>query len=63
MSLPSSVDGAATAPAKSSKDLSVPSNLIPASDVLTVPGGKGRAIELKAGQYFQVINTFGEQVS
>ena len=65
MALPSSVDGATTmtAPAKASKDLSVPTNLVPVTDALTVPGGKGRAIELKAGQYFKVTNTYGEQVS
>ena len=62
--LPSQVDGAATltAPSKPSKDLSVPSNLVPASDLTTVPGGKGRAVELKAGQYFKITNTHGEQV-
>lgn len=62
--LPSSVDGATTitAPKTSSKDLSVPANLVPVSDLLTVPGGKGRAIELTAGQYFKITNTYGEQV-
>ena len=64
MVLPSSVDGATTmtAPSKPSKDLSVPANLVPVSDLLTVPGGKGRAVELKAGQYFKITNTYGEQV-
>ncbi len=64
MALPSTVDGAATitAPAKPSKDISVPTNLAPVSELMTVPGGKGRAVELKAGQYFKVINTHGEQV-
>ena len=41
----------------------VPQNLAPASELMTVPGGEGRAVELKAGQYFKVINTHGEQVS
>ena len=65
MALPSLVEDAATitAPAKASKDISVPTNLVPVSDLLTVPGGKGRAIELRAGQYFKVTNTYGEQVS
>lgn len=65
MALPSSVDGASTltAPPKPSKDVSVPAELVAVSDLLTVPGGKGRAIELKAGQYFKVTNTYGEQVS
>ena len=65
MALPSSVDGATTisAPQTSSKDLSVPADLFAVSDLLTVPGGKGRAIELKAGQYFKITNTYGEQVS
>ena len=64
MALPSTIDGATTitAPKPSSKDLSVPTNLAPVSDLFTVPGGKGRAIELKAGQYFKVTNTYGEQV-
>ena len=44
-------------------DVSVPSNLAPVSELLTVPGGEGRAVELKAGQYFKVTNTHGEQVS
>ena len=62
--LPSKVDGAAvlTAPSTPSKDLSVPSSLVPMSDLVHVPGGKGRAVELKAGQYFKITNTHGEQV-
>ena len=62
--MPSKVDGAATltAPSTPSKDLSVPSSLVPVSDLVTVPGGKGRAVELKAGQYFKITNTHGEQV-
>lgn len=65
MALPSNVNGATTisAPPKPSKDLSVPADLVPVSDLLTVPGGKGRAIELRAGQFFKVTNTYGEQVS
>ncbi|DBA66229.1 TPA: hypothetical protein ACH3X2_002602 [Trebouxia sp. C0005] len=64
MALPSQVDGAATvtAPTRPSKDISVPTNLAPVSDLMTVPGGKGRAVELKAGQYFKITNTHGEQV-
>lgn len=27
-----------------------------------MPGGKGRAVELKKGQYFKITNTYGEQV-
>ena len=63
MALPSQVDGAATvtAPPRPSKDISVPANLAPVSDLIKVPGGKGRAVELKAGQYFKITNTHGEQ--
>ena len=45
------------------KDIAIPQNLAPISELMTVPGGEGRAVELKAGQYFKVINTHGEQVS
>lgn len=44
------------------KDIAIPQNLAPVSELMTVPGGEGRAVELKAGQYFKVINTHGEQV-
>ena len=40
----------------------VPSNLQPAGEVERVPGGKGRAVKLQAGQYLKVTNTHGEQV-
>ena len=59
--LPSAANAAAvSAP---TRDIAVPQNLAPASELMTVPGGEGRAVELKAGQYFKVINTHGEQVS
>ena len=44
------------------KDLTIPDNLKAVSEPMTVPGGKGRAVELKKGQYFKVTNTYGEQV-
>lgn len=31
-------------------------------DVVTVKGGKGKAVIVKAGQYLKVVNTYGEQV-
>ena len=40
----------------------VPSNLQPAGEPERVPGGKGRAVKLQAGQYLKVTNTHGEQV-
>ena len=64
MALPSTVDGAVTvsAPSKPVKDISVPANLAAVSELVAVPGGKGRAVELKSGQYFKIVNTHGEQV-
>lgn len=64
MALPSTVEGAVTvsAPSKPVKDISVPANLAAVSELVTVPGGKGRAVELKNGQYFKIVNTHGEQV-
>lgn len=32
------------------------------SELMTVKGGKGKAVKLKQGQYFKIINTYGEQV-
>lgn len=57
-----STTAAAAAVAPPEKDLSLPSNLKPVSELMTVTGGKGRAVELKKGQYFKVTNTHGEQV-
>lgn len=57
------ITSAAAAVAAPEKGLSLPSNLKPVGEPTPVPGGKGRAVELKKGQYFKVTNTYGEQVS